>query len=377
MIPINTTDLQDQSMQQLFSEIATHAAESDQDGLFPEKEFDLIKHSGLLTITLPGQPLSFHHKHTKELLQLLKRVGRASLPVGRIYEGHINALLLIFLYGNEEQKNRLFADAYENRFGVWNTQDAEGLEMHDLGNGRYRLQGSKTFCSGGAWIGRPLVTAKLVSPEKNGWQMCVISTEKVKAIQSDNSFWKPLGMRASASFRMDFTGIEVEEADLLGKPDDYYRQPYFGGGALRFAAVQLGGAEAFLEETHRFLRAAGRTDDPFQRARVAEIGMLVETGNLWINQAASYHDQWLSMPGTSEKLLAYANMTRTVIEDICLRTMQLAERSVGARGLMRPGILERLHRDLTTYLRQPAPDAVQVAAGKYVLDQENTRSLWD
>ena len=364
-------------MQQLFSEIARHAAQSDQDGLFPQHEFDLIRHSGLLTITLPGQQLCFRQKRTQELLQLLKCIGKASLPVGRIYEGHINALYLVFLYGNEEQKRRLYTDAYENRFGVWNTQDSQGLEMHDLGNGRYSLQGSKTFCSGGPWIARPLVTAKLVSSKKTGWQMCIIPKEKLKAIKSDSSFWKPLGMRASASFRMDFTGIQIEDADLLGRPDDYYRQPHFGSGAIRFAAVQLGGAEAFLEETHRFLKGAQRTDDPFQRARVAEISMLVETGNLWINQAGHRHDQWLSMSDSTEKLQAYVNMTRTIIEEICLRTMQLAERSVGARGLMRPGKLERLHRDLTTYLRQPSPDAAQTAAGKYILDQQNTRSLWD
>ncbi|QRR01464.1 acyl-CoA dehydrogenase family protein [Dyadobacter sandarakinus] len=376
---INTTNstIQDQLYnERLFAEIAAASAASDYDGGFPAHEFALLRASGLLTITLPGQALCYDKASTPGLLQLLKNIGKSSLPVGRIYEGHINALLLIASFGSQDQKSRWFEDAGANLFGVWNTQDAGGLEIEDTGNGRYRLTGSKTFCSGAGWIGRPLVTGKLISPEKSGWQMCIIPTETVKPILADSSFWKPLGMQASASYRMDLTGIEIGEQDLLGLPDDYYRQPLFGSGALRFAAVQLGGAEAVLEETHRLLNDFKRTEDPFQQSRIAEISYLIETGNLWLNQAGELYDRWLHMPGSAEKLIAYANMTRTIIEDACLRSMQLAERSVGSRGLMRPGILERMHRDLTTYLRQPAPDAIQAYVGKYVLDQQNTTSLW-
>ncbi|WP_221392459.1 acyl-CoA dehydrogenase family protein [Dyadobacter sp. NIV53] len=370
--------LQDQSsLKLLLKEISGHASEIDCDGCFPEMEFGLLRKSGLLTITLPGQALSFNSGKTKELLQLLKSIGKASLPVGRVYEGHINALYLISLFGNTIQKERWFGDAENNLFGVWNTQDTGGVKIHDLDNGKYMLEGAKTFCSGAGWIGRPLITGELISKSKKGWQMCVISTEKVKPIQSDSSFWKPLGMRASASYRMDFTGIEINEEDLLGPPDSYYQQPYFGGGALRFAAVQLGGAEAVLEETHRFLQKMKRTEDLFQRARIAEISYLTETGNLWINQAGIKLDEWQNKPDTTGQILAYANMTRTVTEDICLRSLQLAERSVGSRGSMRPQPLERIHRDLTTYLRQPAPDATLTAIGGYVLNQQNTDKLWD
>ncbi|WP_262711822.1 hypothetical protein [Dyadobacter frigoris] len=39
--------------------------------------------------------------------------------------------------------------------------------------------------------------------------------------------------------------------------------------------------------------------------------------------------------------------------------------------------MERIHRDLTTYLRQPAPDATMTAIGEYILKQENTTGIWD
>lgn len=364
---------------QLYKKIAQNASHVDHDGCFPEQEFELMAEAGLLKIVLPGSALDFNELRSSGLLALLKRIGKASLPVGRIYEGHINALYLIFLFGKTEQKQRWFADVILGKklFSVWNTQDAEGVRIYDLGNGKYRLQGCKTFCSGASRIARPLVTGELISARKKGWQMFIIPTEKVKEIKADNSFWKPLGMRASASFRMDFSGIEIGENDLLGPPDAYYQQPHFTGGALRFAAVQLGGAEALFEETHKFLKGLKRTDDPFQRARIAEIAYLTETGSLWINQAGLKTDDTTANPDSIAQLLAYINMTRTVVEEICLRCMQLAERSVGARGLMRPNPMERIHRDLTTYLRQPAPDATLTSIGEYVLRQENTTGIWD
>lgn len=360
-----------------FQFIAQNAANVDEDGAFPVEEFEQLRQAGLMTISLPGQPLASANNSTAKLLKLLKAVGKASLPVGRVYEGHINTLLLIELYGTIAQQQQWFVDAEsQHLFGVWNTQAQDGVKLHDLGDGRYRLEGCKTFCSGAGHVSRPIVTADWVSPQRKGWQMCVLPMERLAQPDIDREFWKPLGMRASASFKVDFTGLEITDDELLGPPNAYYRQPYFSGGAIRFAAVQLGGAEAVLEATHALLRQMHRTDDAFQRARVAEMAYLVETGNLWLKQAGKKTDRWLKQPNTTDKLLAYANMTRTVIEDICLRCMQLAERSVGSRGLIRPQALERIHRDLTTYLRQPAPDATLVAIGEYVLNQETTQQLW-
>ena len=64
-------------------------------------------------------------------------------------------------------------------------------------------------------------------------------------------------------------------------------------------------------------------------------------------------------------------MVRTAIEKICLDMLQLAERNVGARGLLQPLPFERLHRDLTHYLRQPAPDGALADVGRFVLEGKN------
>lgn len=337
-----------------------------EDHEFPHREFDLLRKYGFIDITLPGHTLDFHHGHTIDLLQVLKQIGKGNLSVGRIYEGHINALYLIHLYGQESQQYRWYSDAQDagHLFGVWNTEAGDGIIIREQKNGKYRIEGAKTFCSGARHIARPLITGKLLSlsGEEQGWQMCIVPMDEYPDLAVDDSFWKPLGMGASVSHKIDFTGVELTPDDLLGKPDEYHLQPYFSGGAIRFAAVHLGGAEAVYDAARHFLLNLGRTDDPYQRMRLGEMAILIETGNLWIRRAGEQADEKEPEPA---EVINYANMTRTQIEKVATEILQLAGRCVGARGLLYPEPFARLHADLTTYLRQPAPDKTLADVGLY------------
>lgn len=51
-----------------------------------------------------------------------------------------------------------------------------------------------------------------------------------------------------------------------------------------------------------------------------------------------------------------------------LAMLPLAKRCIGTRGLLQPGSFERLHSDLTHYLRQPAPDFVLADMNHFILD---------
>ncbi|MGB3612349.1 MAG: hypothetical protein WBA10_01055, partial [Elainellaceae cyanobacterium] len=141
-------------------------------------------------------------------------------------------------------------------FGAWTGEDAQGGKIVPLGSGRYRLEGAKTFCSGDVFVERPFVNGAL----PNGtWQMCIVPMDEVTT-DTDPTWWQPSGMRATASYRIDFSGVELEEQDLIGGPGDYFRQPWLTAGVARFAAVQLGEAEALFNLT----QAQSRTDHPSQ-----------------------------------------------------------------------------------------------------------------
>ncbi len=362
-------------------EAKSEAAATDYNEGFPIETFKKIAENKLLSAPLPrkfgGFGLGLENGTTQVLLELLKSFGRGNLVVGRVFEGHYNALLLLKLFGTDEQFRRYTAEIIEENkmFGVWNTEAADGVKIESLGGGKYLLKGAKTFATGVDFVMRPLVNGTM--PD-GGWQMCVVPMEKVKTTV-DKSWWQPLGMKATRSFRVDFTGVELDESDLIGVAGNYYKQPFFSGGAIRFAAVQLGAAEAIFDETRQYLRELNRTNDPFQQMRLGEMAIAVESGNLWLNGAARKFDEYERelTAERSETFLTYANMTRTAIAEICENVINLCAKCVGARGLNKPYHFERIFRDLTIYLRQPAPDASLTSVGNFVLESAKPNDdLW-
>lgn len=320
---------------------------------------------------------------TNELLMLLKQIGRGNLAVGRIYEGHVNALQLIQTFGTRSQIEDYATDARDRLkiFGVWNTEAEDGVKIIPLNNGKYKLQGCKTFASGAGYVERPFVNGVL--PD-GSWQMCIVPMDQVNTI-IDPSWWQPSGMRASASYKVDFSGVELEAKDLIGNPGDYYRQPWLTGGVVRFAAVQLGGAEALFNATRHYLQNLNRTNDPHQAARVGKMAIAIESGNLWLRGAAhliqKFAPVFCGTPDSAkdaDMIVAYANMVRTTVEQICMDVIQLSERSIGTRGLLPPHPMERIIRDLTLYLRQPVFDAALGNVGQYTLSATAPANLlWD
>lgn len=357
------------------------AEESDSEDSFPLKTIAEIRKKSLFGAIVPqkfgGLGIGLENETTLEMLRLHKYLGYGNPVVGRVFEGHYNALLLIKLFGTNEQLKNYSEDVTKQNkiFGVWNTEANDGIKFEPLGNGKFKMKGAKIFATGVDFVDRPIVNGALPG---GGWQMCVVKMEQVKT-KIDSSWWKPLGMKSSRSFRVDFTGVEICENDLIGKVGDYYNQPYFSGGAIRFVAVQLGGAEALFDLTREYLQKLGRTDDPYQKLRVGEMAIRIENGNLWLKGAAEKLDEYEQNPNSEsgEKFVTYANMMRTAIEQICQDVMLFCERSIGARGLNKPFYFERIIRDLTIYLRQPAPDASLADVGKFVLDSEiKADDLW-
>lgn len=365
---------------------AANAANVDVNGAFPQREFELIAEANLLAAPLQrelgGWGAGFDASVTHETLMLLKHIGRGNLAVGRVYEGHVNALQLIQTLGSNEQIQMYASDARNGKiFGVWNAEANDGVKVIPLDNGKYRLSGSKTFCSGAGFVERPFVNGAL--PDGT-WQMCIVPMEEVATV-SDPSWWQPNGMRATASYKIDFTGVELEQSSLIANPGDYYRQPWLSAGVVRFAAVQLGGAEALFNLTREYLQKLDYTNDPYQKERMGKMAMAVESGNLWLKGAAQVIENYAPIFGgyptqphpKVDQLVAYANMVRSTIEQICIDVIQMCERSVGTRGLLPPHQMERVIRDLTLYLRQPAFDAAVSSVGQYVLSDNNpAHSLW-
>lgn len=362
-------------------EMAAEARLTDKTDSFPAGTFAALARNGLLQAVFPtefgGNGFGIEGDSSVELLTLLKSFGYGNLVVGRIFEGHFNAAQLIGEFGTARQIERFAGEAIRNNhiFGVWNTEAGDGVKISPHGDGKYRLDGAKTFASGVGYVNRPIVTGR--TPD-GGWQMFVVPLDAVET-KVDDSWWNPIGMQSSRSYRVDFTGVILSADDLIGAPDDYYRQPFFSGGAIRFAAVQLGAAEKLFDLTRTFLRELNRTDDAFQQMRLGEMAMAIESGVLLMRESAKIFDDYRrdKNPAKIDAVLSYAGMMRTAIERVCQDVMLAATRSIGSRGLLKSYHFERIIRDLTMYLRQAAPDATLTGIGKHVLQSEaRSVDLW-
>src|ERR1700722_6638715 len=346
------------------------AGEYDEDGAYPAADVAALYDSGLLTAVLPvrfgGAGLT-----GLSLSEVLRSIGSGSLPLGRLFEGRVNALELVLRYGNDRRVRLVADEAHAGKlFGVWNTDDANGLRLIHR-HGRSWLEGRKVLASGAGHIERPLITAT----DKNGRRLMVLPKLDAPG-RADLSGWTAQGMRASATGAVDFTGTEIEPIEIVGREGDYERQPWFSAGAWRFAAVHLGGMERLFDLLRRHLQETNRGQDPHQTARVARASMAVETGRLWVAESASTAEAPLRSRAP-EQLVAYVNLARLAVEAAALELMQLVQRSVGLQAFMRPNPIERISRDLATYLRQPGPDRALTDAAAWLLAQPaDAQDLW-
>ena len=185
-------------------------------------------------------------------------------------------------------------------------------------------------------------------------------------VKIDRSFWHPMGMESSESYGIDFTGACVGEDELIGRPGDFYRDPLFRGGAVRFAAVQAGAAMRLHAMFTDWLHRMGREGDPYQLARLGEVAMLAQEAALWVEKAGAVAEECLLREDEArrERMVECANMMRLAIERLSTRMMQMVTAGVGAHGLLQPARFERVIRDLTMYLRQPAPDQTLADVGR-------------
>nr|WP_314495716.1 acyl-CoA dehydrogenase family protein [uncultured Chryseobacterium sp.] len=346
------------------------AADTDSVHSFPEITLGKLKSANLLTASIPvkygGMNLGLVPGTNLAMLTILKNIGSGNLVMGRVLEGHINAQILINQFGSKAQKKFFAEEAFEGHlFGVWNTQAQDGTLLSRKKEGKHHLSGAKIFATGTGYVTRPVVTAAM---KDGAWQMCVVPLNNTD-VKIESVWWNPMGMKSSRSFKINFENIPVPKINLLGSAGEYYQQPGFSGGAVRFAAVQLGGAERLLNETKKYLISLNRTQDPFQKMRLGQMAIAVESGIQWLYASADRMDRYMKQPEKSigEDLIMYINMMRTAIEQICTEVMSLCQKCVGARGLNSPYHFERIIRDLSMYLRQPAPDLALADVGGYVL----------
>ena len=341
-------------------ELILAAQRDDLSETFPLASMEILKRAGCLRSVLPpaygGNGVGWDSESVNLLFNLLRAIGGLHLSCARLFEGHVNAFQLLWTFGNSTQRESVCRYVAEGGLlGVWNapSRDGELLLYEEEGMG-LTLKGSKAYASGAGGIQRPLVTAR--HPQKG----LVIVWPDIAYKVGDASEWSMHGMRASVTRSVKFDGA-IKPSHVFGKADDYHSQPQFSGGSWRFLAAQLGAGEALAELMRTDLVRRERTTDSHQRARMAHCATALETARKWVLDAARLASaEELSVA----HVIQHANGARVVVERSLLDVMEMVQRAIGLQLLSRDHPGERILRDLTTYLRQPAPDALVESLGE-------------
>jgi alkylation response protein AidB-like acyl-CoA dehydrogenase len=350
------------SWQALTEGLRGRAADVDARGAFPEEDFAQLRRRGLLAAPLPrrfgGRGLGTEPAGAMGLLALLRAIGAGSIATGRLFEAHVNALKLLSLYGSEAQMAKAAEDVHAGHvFGLWVTETPPGLALRDG-----MLQGAKSVCSGAGHVTRALVTASAGGGEP---VLAVVALQAGGRVIPGAP--RLTGVHGAVTAGMDLSGLP---ADIIGRPGDYLRQPEFSAGAWRTSAVTLGGLEALSACVRRSLVERGRAGNPHQQARLGGLRIEEETARLWLERTARIAEDRLHDPGDIAELV---NLARIAVERAALRMIELAQRALGLGAFIAGQEVERLMRDIATYLRQPAPDETLTEAAAWFTTRDLPR----
>jgi len=352
-------DFDPRRLDEVLRDVAGGAAERDAEAVpsFPEAPLSELERAGALAFnTRPG----IARPPAGAELGLVRRVAAADGSVGRIFDGHINAVERLAVHAPPELRDSELAAVRAGRLraGVWggNPIPGEGppAEIRRTVAGEV-LRGVKTFCSGAGGLHRALVLARDGDgPPSAVW---IDLTDEAR-VEIDTGWYRSYGLRASVSHRVVFHDAPV--LARFGPPGALAAHPWFSRDALRTAASWAGMADAALGAALDGLAARPSVTEleGLAAGRILTAGRTID---VWLEHAAA------AMDAVSEELPAVALHARAAISDACRALLDEAARACGSRPFARAETLDRARRDLEVFLLQHRLDPLLARAGHEAL----------
>jgi hypothetical protein len=363
----------DDRLDEAIATIAAGAAELDRAPRFPREAFFALGDAGALAATIGA---GREGSSVVPGWNLLRRVAAADASVGRILDGHQNAIERLEVAADPEVRDRELAMVAggERLLGVWGADPGPGegdpARLHESGTGLV-LRGAKTFCSGAGGVDAALV---MVGSD-DGNPPSLVLVECGEGVEIDHSWYRAAGLRSSESHRVHFHDAPVTA--VLGEPGELAREPWFARDAMRTAASWAGMVDAAVAAALDDL-AARRADDPLAQLAAGRIEAAHGTVEAWLTRAAAVADAAVQEiadiadtagadavdlgagAGPRADHLALATVTpratgiamRAEIDRAAKATLEIAAAACGSHPFVTGGRLDRARRDLETFLLQ-------------------------
>ncbi|MGB7087596.1 MAG: acyl-CoA dehydrogenase family protein [Phormidesmis sp.] len=196
------------------AELKKTAQARDRKGGTPEYEVRLLREAGLLPLVVPGA-YGGGGASWIEAMSVIKTLAKSDSATAQLYAYHLVLSVTPTLSGTPDQAKHFYQEtAQHNLFwaNAINIRDTR-LTIEPEGD-RYRVNGTKTFCTGAAVADRIICTA--LAPDNPIPILFVLPGDR--AGLTYNHDWHVMGQRRTASGSFTFENVWVTAEEILGPP---------------------------------------------------------------------------------------------------------------------------------------------------------------
>ena len=361
--------------------IAPRAAEYDAAGANPVDSWRVLAREGFLGSCIPtsrgGLGLDM-----PTYIGVIRTIARGCANTAMTVHMHSTVMRFIDALGSEAQKRRYFGEVLEHGrlFGSWGSEPAVSLSrsflmetiIHPDRDG-YVVDGVKHFCTMALGASHYMVWGALEGgTDMSKALLQVLVPADAPGIVTDGK-WNTLGMRATFSPSVTFTGVRVPKDAALGDPGTALKVGVVESFALGYAAVYLGIAEGALAFAIDYAKKRvvkpeniPVAHDPAVQRHIGELSAHLDGALLVLADAA---ERWDAADVLGRGVLG--NQAKYLATEVGLAVTSKVIQVVGGRGAYREFPAERAFRDLrTSTLMPPTVDRMLEGIGKNVLGIE-------
>jgi alkylation response protein AidB-like acyl-CoA dehydrogenase len=362
-------------------QIAPRAAEYDAAGTNPIDSWRVLGRDGFLASCIPtsygGLGLDM-----PTYISVIRTIARGCANTAMTVHMHSTVMRFIDALGTDAQKRRYFDEAvgHGKLFGSWGSEPAVSLSRTFLmetvvreDGDAYVVDGVKHFCTMALGASHYMVWCALEGGTDMGKVLLqVLVPADAPGIATDGK-WNTLGMRATFSPSVTFTGVRVPKEAAIGDPGEALRVGVVESFALGYAAVYLGIAEGALAfaidyAKKRIVKPENIpvAHDPAVQRHIGELSAHLDGALLVLADTAL---RWEAADALERGVLG--NKAKYLATEVGLAVTSKVIQVVGGRGAYKDFPAERAFRDLrTSTLMPPTVDRMLEGIGKNALGIE-------
>lgn len=348
------------------------AAANDADGTFPFENYDDLRASGLLNLSIPEE-LGGLGATQAEILPVLERLAFGDGATALAVNMHITPLgqwAAVWRESGSPRLEALLRSAAEGEV-IWAAVTAEfgspnlmqdARTKAERVEGGFRITGRKNFGTNTAIATHCSTSARYDDPDKGPLLLMLKASLRDPNVRIHLT-WNMMGMRATQSNDVEFAGLFVPDADVVhsfpvGHLDSLVTETVFGWAQPAFGAIYTGIACGALDWAKQQVKRRALTDNARAQDAIADCEVLIESARaLLFRHAEQFGTQQMYNEFDLQEIVAQSALVKHVCTKNAVEVFTRLIDVVGGAAYVRSLPFERMWRDVQAGLFMPLSDA--------------------